>query len=448
MKNMDRRQFLQAAINSGLAFSLSSLVPNSVLAQQEPGAEKLLLVLRFNGAWDSLMAMDARTKEFLNAASFSTSEFLAFDDRTAIKQYKEAQLGISMKPLFEYLDDICIVNGVMMNMKSSAHETNREYMSSGNLTTGTTFFPFALAQAIQRPDYRIGYHMEYETLHDGNYGNIAPTKNLNSFSESVDDPFESVLDDETTAASMQKRVISQKRKDKDTITTLNKMIEMAKTSLSAPTDQIQQASLALAGLGSGYLKMAQVDMTRDGDLDTHFAHQSTHNTKLTQGFDHVAKMIKFMKETPYRLDPSSQKTLFDMITVVVTSEFARTAYPESGSGTAHNQYTNSCLLFGGNVNGGTLIGSSYIYKKAELNNPNYEMSNGLYHATPFNFHTQKPMTKEEHAATTVETFGTCKGNKCYDYIYPETIWRTVAQDFGANTVSTFATGPTLKNMFK
>lgn len=448
MKNMDRRQFIQAAINSGLVFSLSSLRPESIFAQQDPASEKLLLVLRFNGAWDPLMAMDARTKEYLNAASFSTSEFLAFDDRTSIKQYKGAQLGISMKPLFEYLDDICIVNGVMMNMKSSAHETNREYMSSGNITTGTTFFPFALAQAMQRPDYRIGYHMEYETLQSGNYNNIAPTKNLVSFSETIDDPYESVLDDETTAASMQKRVISQKRKDKDTITTLNKLIEITKTSLSSNNSQIQQASLALAGLGAGYLKMAQVDMTRDGDLDTHFGHQSTHNTKLTEGFDHVAKMIKFMKETPYRLDPSSQKTLFDMTTVVVTSEFARTAYPESDTGTAHNQYTNSCLLFGGNVNGGTLIGGSHIYKKSELNLPNSEMTNGLYHATPFNFHTQKPMTREEQSSTPVEAFGTCKANKCLDYIYPETIWRTVAQDFGVNSVSTFSTGPILKNMFK
>ncbi len=448
MKNMDRRQFIQAAINSGLLFSLSSILPKPALAQQDPGAEKLLLVLRFNGAWDTLMAMDARTKEYLNAANFSTSEFLAFDDRTSIKQYKDAQLGISMKPLFEYLDDICIINGVMMNMKSSAHETNREYMSSGNLLTGTTFFPFALAQAIQQPDFRIGYHMEYETLHSGNYANIAPTKNLNSFTESVDDPFESVLDDETTAASMQKRVISQTRKDKDTIVILNKLIDMTKTSLVTNNSQIQQASLALAGLGSGYLKMAQVDMTRDSDLDTHFDHQSTHKTKLTEGFDHLAKMIKFMKETPYRLDPSSQKTLFDMITVVVTSEFARTAYPENELGTAHNQYTNSCLLFGGNVNGGTLIGRSHIYKKSELSLPNSEMTNGLYHATPFNFYTQKPMTKEEHSSTAIETFGTCKGNKCFDYIYPETIWRTVAQNFGANSVSTFSAGPVLKNLFK
>lgn len=447
MKTMDRRQFLQAAINSGIILSASSFLPNVSLAQQSGDPDKLLLVLRFNGAWDTLMAMDARTKEYLNAANFTTAEYLAFDERASVKPYKDIQLGISMSPLFNYLDDICIVNGVMMNLKSSAHETNREYMSSGNITTGTTYFPFALAAAMQRTDIRIGHYMEYETLYDGNYANKAPTKNLNSFSDTIDDPYESVLDDETTAASLQKRVIVQKRKEKDTIAILNKLIEKTTETLPATKEGLKQASLALAGLGSGFLKMAQVDITRDNDLDTHSGHKAQHNTRLTEGFEHVAKMIKFMKETPYRLDSTSQKTLFDMVTVVVTSEFARTTTPDGYDGTGHNQFNNSCLLFGGNVKGGTVIGGSEIYKSSQLPNP-YSTTGSLFHATPFNYQTQKVMTKQEMSAIALDIFGSCSTTKCFDYIYPETIWRTVAQDFGINTVSTFPTGPILKNLFK
>lgn len=447
MIKMNKRQFIQTAINSGIVFSLNSISPLSALAQETQENGKLLLVLRFNGAWDTLMATDARTKEFLNAQTFSSPEFLAFDERVSIKQYKEAQLGICMEPLFGYLDDLCIVNGIMMNYLSTSHETNREYMSSGNIMTGATFFPFALARAMQKKDLRIGYYMEYETLQDGNYAEKMPTKNLDSFSESFMDPFETILDDESPMASLQKRIIVQRQNEKETIKLLNQFVKKVDTALTSDNPGMTQASLALAGLGSGFLQMAQVDVTEDEALDTHDSHKELHAESLTAGFDHVAKMIKFMKETPYKLDPSLNKSLFDMTTVVITSEFARTAAPEKNDGTDHNQYNNSCILFGGNVNGGTIIGSSHIYKISEIKN-NYSVRGSLYHATPFNYQMQRPMTKAEMSTMALNAFGTCKSNSCYDYIYPETIWRTIAQQFSSDPIDTLTAGPILKNIFK
>jgi uncharacterized protein (DUF1501 family) len=445
MIKMDRRQFIQAAVNAGLVYSVGSMMPSALFAQ-EADSDKLLLVLRFNGAWDTLLMTDARSKEYLNTAAFSAAEFLAFDERAAVKQYKDGQLGVCMEPLSGYLDDLCIINGVMMNLQSSAHETNREYMSSGNVTSSTTFFPFALAQAMQKPTYRIGYHMEYETLRDGNYGEKVSTKNLNSFSDSADDPYETVLDDDTPAASFQKNILAQKRKEKDTIAVLNKLVEKVNAVASSTNTGMAQASLALAGLGSGFLKMAQVDITNDGSLDTHSSHKANHIKNLSAGFEHVAKLIKFMKETPYKLD-SANKSLFDVTTIVMTSEFARTASPDGSDGTGHNQYNNSCILLGGNVKGGQIIGESQIYKLSEIK-ASYGISGSLFHAKPFNFKTQKAMTKAEMSSVTIDSIGTCTPNSCFDYIYPETIWRTVAQQFGVNLVSTFPTGNVLKNIFK
>ena len=445
MTKIDRRQFLKAAVNAGLVCTVSSMIPSSGFAQ-DAETNQLLLILRFNGAWDTLMMADARTKDYLNQAQFSSAEFLAFDERAAVKQYKGAQLGVCMEPLANYLDDLCIINGVMMNLESSGHETNREYMSSGNVTTGTTFFPFALTQAMQRTNYRIGYHMEYEPLRDGNYSEKVSTKNLNSFSESSEDPYETVLEDDTPAASFQKKILSQKRKEKDTIGILNKLVGKVNDVASSTNIGMSQTSLALAGLGSGFLKMAQVDITADGSLDTHSNHKVRHIKNLNEGFEHVAKLIKFMKETPYKLDPAN-KSLFDVTTIVMTSEFARTASPDGTDGTGHNQYNNSCILLGGNVKGGQIIGESQIYKQTEII-AGSGISGSLFQAKPFNFKTQKSMTKAEMSSTTVGSIATCSPNSCFDYIYPETIWRTVAQQFGVNSVSTFPTGNVLKNIFK
>jgi hypothetical protein len=452
---MDRRQFLQTAISTGAIYSLSNLLPNFSLAQQVPeGAkDKLLLVLRFNGAWDTLMCMDGRSKEFLNKAAYTAEDFLSFDDRASAKEYKNSQFGVCMTPLFGYLDEICVVNGILMNQNSSSHETNREYMSSGNIASGSTFFPFALAEAMQRPDFKIGHRMEYEPLRDGGYPNKVHTSTLTSYTNPVIDPFEDILLDDSDAASVQKEIIMQKKKEQDVIKTLNELVKKTSEELKPdPTSEnaegFNQAAFALAGLGSGFLQMATVDMTKDGSLDAHFDHKVRHKKNLTEAFDHVAKIIKFMKATPYKLNPALNKSLFDVVTVVVCSEFSRTAAGEGGDGTGHNQYNNSCLLFGNGVKGGQVIGKSHIYKKSFMGNNGY-YGQSRYQAVPFDFKTQLPMTGQAMAAATAEILGTCQPNStCLDYIYPETIWRTMAQHFDVNSVGTLGTGPILKGLFK
>ena len=153
-----------------------------------------------------------------------------------------------------------------------------------------------------------------------------------------------------------------------------------------------------------------------------------------------------MKETPYKMDPSLKTSLFDVITVVVTSEFARTAYPESSDGTSHNQFNNSCILFGANVRGGTLIGDSQIYKKSETSGSSQA---SLFHASPFDFQTQKALTREEINLANIDNIGLCKSaSNCFDYIYPETIWRTVAAQYGVDNLNTLTPGPIIKNIFK
>lgn len=445
---MDRRQFLQNALASGSIFLLSSLCPNPTHAQAVGGTtDRPLLILRFNGAWDTLVATDARTKENLNSFGFSDYEFLSFDERVGARAFQDAQLGMTMKPLFGNLEDLCIINGLLMDLNSNIHETNRDYMSSGNLERTTAFFPFALAQSFPaKSQTRVGYFMEYEPLRDNNYFLKSATKNLTSFSEKTDDAYEDILLDDSSAASMQKNIINQNKREQESILLLNRLIAETEKELSPTKIGYKQAALALAGLGSGYLKMAQVDMVMDPELDTHSSHKAQHLPNLTEAFEYISKVIKFMKATPYKLDPSLKKSLFDVTTVVITSEFARTTYSEGSTGTSHNQYNNSCILFGGSVRGNTLIGESQIYKGSEIN---VSGQPSLLHASPFNFQTQKALTREQIKALKIENIGMCKTfSDCFDFIYPETIWRTIAAQYGINNLSTISSGPILRGLFK
>lgn len=442
---MRRRDFLNNTVKLGAAYSLAQLFPNLSWAQTSDLSNKKLLVIRFNGAWDPLMAMDAYKRETLNDFKFSDSEFLSFDSRSAVKPFAHGFLAPAMEPLFPHLNDLCIVNGILMNIDSSTHETNREYMAGGNSEKSVPFFPFALASALPGQNYKVAYRMEYEQLRDGNYANKMQTGSIQSYMNTTQDTFESFLSDDDETAQLQKNVIRQKQSQKNSIEILSKIIQNAEKKFNLSDEGFRHCIHAVAGLGSGILGAAQVDTISDPDLDTHYGHAQRQTSTLTRGFSFLSQLINFMKETPYLLDPTTKLSLFDVTTVVVTSEFSRTSWREGLDGTSHNQYNNSCMLFGSKVNGGTMIGGSYIYKKNEhkvFAHPT------VYKAAGYDFKKQTLLSKEETAALSLDNIGSCSENTCYDFIYPETIWRTVARQYKLGSLDSLPGGPHLEKMFK
>lgn len=450
---MNRREFLKKTLLSSSVL-LASKFDNNLLAQTLMNANTnsedphLLLVLRINGGWDTLMTFDCRTKEEYTSSKFTNSEFFAFDNRFGSKKHGDCYLGNVFAPMYPYLDDMAIVNGLMMNYGNSVHEINRAYMTSGNQDSSSNFATFTLAQALSKGNtHRVAYRMEYEPLLDGGYSQKVAAANLTSYKANQTDPYQSLITDEDEISSFQKNILMENSKEQKSIESMVTYIEQLTKEINPSSEGHKQASYAIAGLASGFLKSAQIDFVNDGELDTHSGHQSRQNSTLTSAFTTLAKLIAWMKKTPYKNDPSIKKSVFDVTTILITSEFSRTAWPEGGDGTSHNQFNNSCLLLGKNVNGGKVIGKSEVYKASEITSGGY---NSMYHAAPFDFKAQKALSKMDYKKIDTELFGVCKGEQpdCLNYIFPETIWRTIAYNFGVDNLPGIGKGPMLKTLFK
>ena len=74
--------------------------------------------------------------------------------------------------------------------------------------------------------------------------------------------------------------------------------------------------------------------------------------------DTIYKILRTLKDTPF----DEKRSMFEVTTVMVTSEFGRTMRidnsPISETGTNHNPLNNSVLLAGKGIKGGLVIGAS------------------------------------------------------------------------------------------
>ena len=102
------------------------------------------------------------------------------------------------------------------------------------------------------------------------------------------------------------------------------------------------------------------DNENNANVGSHKQHIFLGNT-----MDQIAAFIKTLKSTPFR---NTNKSLFDMTTVVVGSDYARTSnlngndsYVQSGPnafGNGHNWLNNNYILFGKGIKGGSWIGNT------------------------------------------------------------------------------------------
>jgi hypothetical protein len=129
-------------------------------------------------------------------------------------------------------------------------------------------------------------------------------------------------------------------------------------------------------------------------FDVHAPELAKAQPKLfASAIDKLAVLLRGLAETPY----DAKRSIFDVTTVMVVSEFGRTLRAPDmkidATGTNHNQYSNSILMGGKGVRGGMVIGASDMadaaakISKAHLAvDPALEKAVGM----PFDFQALRP----------------------------------------------------------
>jgi len=114
-----------------------------------------------------------------------------------------------------------------------------------------------------------------------------------------------------------------------------------------------QGALAVTAITAGMSRCVSVRVA--GGLDTHRGNWATdQGPRQERGFNVMARMIEDLKAREYRQTGTSW---FDHTTIVGFSEFSRTSRINGNGGRDH-ALTNACVVAGGNINGGKVIGRS------------------------------------------------------------------------------------------
>lgn len=447
---MNRRDFLlKSAYASGLVLASQTLPGwmGSALAQtstttmnQSLANDHFLLILRVNGAWDVTFGMDARIPTEIKKTGIDDDDFFFLYKDEEIIQAGPALLAPPAASLAKHIDDIAIINGIMMMSQNTVHEQNRAYMTSGSTKDSDAAFPFQLATSLGDGPLGVAHQYEYEQISTGGYPSMIRINELLSSKAMDQSQTDSIMRARVRHAAKINGTAKAKALFASQVTAvqsnarIKKMNELAATYAAlAPADnkRLEAVSSVLAGFAAGTIRYAVYDFQADNTLDSHFDHANRHPKGLKEAMDNVASVIELLKAIPFtRADGTQDGTMFDHVTVAVTSEFARTPWKEAGSGTGHNPFCNSAMLFGKNIQGGQVIGSSRVWSRTETAENRSRLQANL-----FDFNTGKTVSDQVLAAAVKGTIkvGACvvgSGDTCVDYIYPESIWKTVAQGFG------------------
>jgi len=179
---------------------------------------------------------------------------------------------------------------------------------------------------------------------------------------------------------------------------LKKLLEKIEVPESTGETPSAKDSIAMIGefFKGGLCRSAQyqfnTDLNPEIPLDTHDGNSAKKTpATMTVLMDELAGIFQHLEETPF----DDSRSLFDVTTVLVSSEFGRTARQGWGdiseSGTDHNPLTNSFIIAGKGIKGGQVVGQSDLQDISEFEGSaspaHVELDEKLIKAMgrPFNF---------------------------------------------------------------
>ncbi len=404
MKKLTRRQLL-VRTGQGLALGgLSSLFPGLCLfprtAKAEVGSgDHFFVLLRTFGGMDCTLGLDPWV---MPSGADEQDMYIEYrpDD---IKVVKGLKLGPAASSLAAHADSVLIVNGIQMR-RDAGHDVDNLYSASGAGDGKSATVPIELALALgtgpfgvvaSGQPYLAGKAVSLSTTQDLQQANAE-----GSLIDFIQQRMQLQLEEAGTAWE---KAQADLLRGKDATTKFISMLNTFQAQGAVSAEQVVAAAFA-----SGGACQAQIDVPIDGGplaLDTHINHPGNHIKVQTKVWDYVASVIQLFKSLPY-----AQGSLYDATTFMVMTEFSRTPALNVAKGKDHNPFTNSFLLAGRGINGGTVVGASKLITRKQTGTG---MPNHI--AWPFNYTTGQLATEPQGAS----------------FFFPENVVQTVSKLFGS-----------------
>lgn len=355
------------------------------------------VICAFAGGWDTLLSLDPRdprafpsTLESIDATGIQPAyELLPRPGADIVRLPTAAGDTIEVGPYFgqmaRHIDDVAIVRGI--DMETVAHPAGyRRFITgrppSGTLargSSGSTWLTARVARDELMPQLSLGvesYNVEQPQAATAIFANnntdllrlLRPdgTRFDPGVTAAIDAHIAAAADCGQAAASPAWSKAEFGRRQAQTLVASGLWQQFDFNARGAP--EIDALRERFAGLGTGPMRNAAVAyqaLTRGisrvvcasmagGTLDTHGPDWITEQgPRQEAGWDALAALIDALKATEY----GDGTSWFAHTTILVFSEFSRTPALNSISGRDHHIVT-SCLLTGGAVRGGQVIGAT------------------------------------------------------------------------------------------
>jgi hypothetical protein len=387
---LGRRDLLAKSSALVAGTSLSSLFGSMSASAIESTEPHFFLQLNVFGGFDQSYLFDSRPLSMVGAGKKALylneepTEWIGSNGHRTLVTPATA-------PLRAVQSDLTILNGVVMAAQFDGHEQNANFLTTGNPFGGAYFVPHLNHGPNQTLiDFvSTGFFMPFQS---DNSQNGVP---LNASSLAT---LKNRIQQETSANPVQVHEFVRSRMAKvgegsgklslgarqmlaghSRMSSLSDAVRrMNITPSEDPLEQSLQvvAQSFVSGLARSAFAIVDIRLgDQPANVDTHAASDAKESLAMaTQLGENLARILKFLKETAF----DQGRSLFDVTTVMFSSEFGRTmrqkGAPMDDSGTDHNPLTNTVLLAGKGIRGGRVLGASdYRIESEELSGAHQQL---------------------------------------------------------------------------
>ncbi len=382
-------------------------------------SDHLLMHLQIEGGADMLQSLDPMSMP----ANATEKEFYRDYGDSDIFVKGNVSLGPAAHALKPFIDQMAIVRGIWMSTGfEGSHESCRTYMASGEdrgwqrsniipseFSRFTGAGPFG---AICNTSREFAMYIDAAGCTTS-----SQIQGMDINSLSTQGVLQSMLSPFGWTKPFQSR--EQYARSGKEVSEFLKHLNAIKQDLGV--SQLSDERVIIEALGFGI--SAQAFFNCGGDfngpgpgLDDHGGYVGSHLKDQTWHWQKVAEIFKLCQNVEFK---KTGKSVFDQTTFIVTNEFSRPPHLGYSGGKDHNPETNSTLLAGRGVRGGTVIGGSGFIKGAEATYPKHRLV-----GMPIDWKTGRALTEKE--------VGQIENAEHFPLIKPEHVIATLADIFGVN----------------
>jgi hypothetical protein len=402
-----RRNILQFSLGGAGTLLLPGA---SFLEAAAPNPEPhFFLLIVLNGGADCSYTFDARPLSMTRAGLIQN--YLGQEPAPWVGRNGTAARVTSLtKPLTRFRDRFSILNGVIMTPSFDGHLQNMNFLFTGNPFGGDSFIPHLNLPETGREPQSLDAVMSSDAVvvSINNHSAVVPLqpKAVGGLSSSLKQvqplemgaPLTEFIRDRMIANSEGPGRLAAGAKLLRSGLEKAPRVHQQLARLTQPSSRLSPEQQMLALVAQCFkLSISRSAIYSPSEFfDVHATDQARNQPALFAGaIGKVATIFQGLAETPF----DDRRSMFDVTTVMVASEFGRTMRaPNAGvdaTGTNHNQFANSILIGGKGVRAGMVIGASDFAEETETPSPAHLALDPRREKTigrPFDFKTLAPRT--------------------------------------------------------